>query len=170
MNEKNLVKADFYTSIIMMAFGIAVVVMALQMPTDFGRGSDLHSAPGVVPVLLGAIIAVLSFIMLIRSIVRTKGQVGISTTSFRAFIKDNTTFRIFSTITLCLLYFFLLGNLPFMLLTFLFIFVFIIFFELDLKVHIKSQIKIFVKAAIVAVCSSVAITMLFEQMFFVRLP
>jgi divalent metal cation (Fe/Co/Zn/Cd) transporter len=63
-----------------------------------------------------------------------------------------------------------LGNIPFMPLTFLFIFGFIIFYELDLKVHIKSQIKIIVIAAIVAVCSSVAVTMLFEQMFFVRLP
>jgi len=170
MTEKNLVKADFYTAIILMAFGITATVMALRMPTDFGRGSDLHSAPGVVPVLLGSIITILSLIMLLRSIVRAKGQVGISSASFGAFIKDTTTIRIASTITLCLLYFFLLGNLPFMLLTFLFVFAFIIFFEIDRTVSIKSQIKIFVKAAIVGVCSSVAITMLFEQVFFVRLP
>ena len=170
MTEKNLVKADFYFSIILISFGIAIIVMAMQMPTDFGRGSNLHSAPGVVPVLLGSIITILAFIMLIRSIVRTKGQVGISTSSFKAFIKDTTVHRIFSTITLCLLYFFLLGNIPFMILTFLFIFGFIIFYELDRKAHIKPQIKIFVVAAIVAVYSSVAITLLFEQMFFVRLP
>ena len=170
MTEKNLVKADFYTSIILMVFGITATAMALRMPTDFGRGSDLHSAPGVVPVLLGSIITVLSLIMLIRSIVRSKGQVGISSSSFWAFVKDTTTIRIVSTITLCLLYFFMLGNLPFMLLTFLFVFTFIVFFEIDRTVNIKLQIKIFVKAVIVAVISSVAITTLFEQVFFVRLP
>jgi len=170
MTEKNLVKADFYFSIVLITFGIAVVALALQMPTDFGRGSNFHSAPGVVPILLGSIITILSFIMLIRSIVRTKGQLGISTSSFKAFIKDNTVHRIFSTIAFGLLYYFLLGKLPFVVLTSLFIFAFIIFYELDLKVHIKSQIKVLVKAAIVAVISSVAITTLFEQLFFVRLP
>ncbi|MCL2380728.1 MAG: tripartite tricarboxylate transporter TctB family protein [Treponema sp.] len=170
MTEKNLVKADFYTSIIIMAASISATVMAVRMPTDFGRGSDLHSAPGVVPALLGSIITILCFVMLVRSIVRAKGRVGISPSSFAAFVKDATTIRIASTMAFCLLYFFLLGNLPFMLLTFLFIFSFIVFFELDLKVSAMSQIRIFVKAAIVAVCSSVAITMLFEQVFFVRLP
>ena len=170
MTEKNLVKADFYTSIILLTFGITVVAMSIQMPTDFGRGSDLHSAPGVVPFLLGSIITVLSLIMLIRSIMRTKGQVGISSSSFKAFMKDNTTFRIVSTIATCLLYFFLLGTLPFMVLTMLFIFGFIIFFELDPKTSIKSQFMIFIKAAIVAVITSVAVTMVFEQLFFVRLP
>jgi len=170
MTDKNLVKADFYTSIVLMTFGITVTAMAIRMPTDFGRGSDLHSAPGVVPFLLGSVITILSLIMLIRSIVRTKGQVGISGSSFKAFIKDNTTFRVILTIAFCLLYFFLLGTLPFMILTIFYIFGFIIIFELDLKTNMKLQIKIFVKAAIIAVIASVAVTMLFEQLFFVRLP
>ena len=170
MTEKNLVKADFYTSIILMAFGITATVMAVRMPTDFGRGSDLHSAPGVVPALLGSIITVLSLIMLFRSIARAKGRVGISSSSFGAFVKDSTTIRIVSTIALCLLYFFLLGHIPFMALTFMFVFAFIVFFELDRKASLRSQAKILIKAAIVGICSSVAITMLFEQVFFVRLP
>jgi len=52
----------------------------------------------------------------------------------------------------------------------LFIFAFIIFFELNMEVNVLRQIKIFVKAAIVAICTSVAVTLLFEQIFFVRLP
>lgn len=170
MTEKNLVKADFYTSIIIMAVSITATVLALRMPTDFGRGSDLHSAPGVVPILLGSIITILCFIMLIRSIVRARGQLGISPSSFGAFVKDTATIRIASTIAFCLSYVFLMGRLPFPVLTFLFIFGFIIFFELDLKVNVTRQTKILVKAAIVAVCSSAAITLLFEQIFFVRLP
>ena len=170
MTEKSLVKADFYTSIIIMTVSIAATVMAVQMPRDFGRGSDLHSAPGVVPALLGSIITILCFIMLVRSIVRAKGKLGIAPSSFKAFVKDSATMRIASTIAFCLSYVFLLGRLPFPLLTFLFIFAFIIFFELNMEVNVLRQIKIFVKAAIVAVCASVAVTLLFEQIFFVRLP
>ena len=154
----------------MMAVSIAATVMAIRMPTDFGRGSDLHSAPGVVPAMLGSIIALLSFIMLVRSIIRARGKLGIAPASFGAFVKDTATVRIACTIAFCLLYVFLMGRLPFMLLTFLYIFGFIIFFELDAKVSALRQIKIFVKAAIVAVCTSVAVTLLFEQIFFVRLP
>jgi hypothetical protein len=78
--------------------------------------------------------------------------------------------RIISAAALCFLYTILLGKIPFVALTFLFIFGFIVFFEFERKTPVKMQIKMFLAAVAVAVCSSAAIYSLFRYLFFVRLP
>jgi len=167
MTEKSLVKADFYTSIVLIAFGIAVTTLARRMPPI---PRDPYSAPGVLPTLLGIIIAGLGLVLLIRSIIRTRGKVGVSGASFKAFFEDTSTRRMIVTIVLCISYVVLLGEIFFLPLTFLFIFLFIVFFEYNFKMHIKTQIKKLLIAALVALCSSVAITMVFQYLFLVRLP
>ena len=44
------------------------------------------------------------------------------------------------------------------------------YIEYNFKMHIKTQIKKLLIAALVALCSSVAITMVFQYLFLVRLP
>ena len=166
MTEKNLIKADFYTSIVLMAFGIAVTVMAGQMPVI----RYAHSAPGLIPRIIGSAITVLSFTMFLRSIIKTKGRVGVSGASFKAFFADNTTHRIVITVVLCVAYALSFGKLFFPLLTFLYIFTFIIIFEYDRGIPLKARIKKLILAAIVAICSSVSIFVLFQYLFLVRLP
>jgi hypothetical protein len=167
MNEKSLAKADFYSSIVLMAFGIAATVLARRMP-EIPR--DPYSAPGVLPTMLGIIIASLGLVMLIRSIMRTKGKIGVSPASFRDFLNDGATRRMFVTIILCISYVFLLGKLLFPLLTFLFVFAFIFLFEYDRKSPFRPQLKKILMAALVAFCSSVSITLVFQYLFLVRLP
>ena len=170
MTEKNMAKADFYTSIVLMAFGISFTVMALQMPIMTGMGQSPHSSPGVVPAFLGVVITGLSLIMCIRSIVRTKGKLGVSGTAVKSLFTETATFRIISTIILCLAFAFLLGKIYFPLLAFLFIFGFIVFFEYDHKSPFKLQVKKLIIAAAVAICASAAITVLFQYLFLVWLP
>ena len=167
MNEKSLVKADFYTSIILIAFGITAITLARQMPPI---PRDPYSAPGVLPTLLGIIIASLGFVLLIRSIIRTRGKVGVSGSSFKAFLKDPSTSRMLITILLCISYVVLLGKLFFPLLTFLYIFVFIVIFEYDRNTPLKAQKKKLLIAVIVGICSAIAITAVFEYLFLLRLP
>ena len=162
-----MVKADFYTSVVLMAFGITATVMAFKMPVI---ERDPYSSPGVLPAVLGIIITALSFVMFIRSLVRSKGNLGVPIDSVKVFLKELTTIKMFVTIALCLLYVFFLGKVNFSVLTFLFIFIFIVFFEYDLKMSIKMQIKKLVIAGIVALLSSVIITLVFQFLFLVRLP
>ena len=161
-----MAKADFYTAIVLMAFGITAIVMALGMPVI----SDRYSAPGVLPIFLGIVIAGLSFIMFIRSLVRMKGKVGISLASVKDTIAATGALRIIATIALCLCYSFFLGKLLFPLLTFLFIFAFILFFEYDRKMPLKLQIKTILIAVLVAIITSAAVTAVFRYLFLVRLP
>ena len=166
MTEKNLVKADFYTSIILMVFGITVTVMAVRMPVISNR----FSAPGILPTILGIIITALSFIVFVRSIIRSKGKVGISGTGVKELLADIGVRRIISTTVLCVGYALLLGKLWFPVITFLFVLIFIVFFEYELKEPFKPQIKKILIAALVALIVSVSVTVVFEELFFVRLP
>ena len=167
MTEKNMAKADFYTAVALMAFGIAATVMARQMP-EMPR--DPYSAPGVLPAFLGLIITVLSLIMLIRSIARTRGRLGVSGESIKTVIRSAGVHRILVTIVLCLCYAYLLGKLMFPVLSFLFIFGFIVFFEYDRKTPFRPQIKKILVAALVALITSAMVTLIFRYLFLVRLP
>jgi len=167
MTEKNMARADFYTGIILMTFGITAIVMALQMPSV---PQDPYSAPGVLPIFLGVVITGLSTIMFIRSIIRTKGKVGVSGVSIKAFFADISTRRVIITTVLCVSYALLLGKVLFPLLTFIFIFVFIAVFEYDLKIPVMQQKKKIFIAALVAIISAISITSIFQYLFLVRLP
>ena len=167
MTEKNMVKADFYTAVVLMAFGIAITVLALKMPVT---AKNPYSAPGLLPGILGVIITGLSFIMFIRSIIRSKGKVGVQGASFKTFFNDIVTRRMIIAIILCISYGLLLGKLFFPLLTFLYNFIFIVFFEYDRNMPFKAQIKKLVIAAIIAICTAVLITAVFQYLFLIRLP
>ena len=167
MTEKTMIKADFYTSVVLMAFGITVTVMAVKMPVI---ERDPYSSPGVLPAVLGVIITGLSFFMLIRSLYRSKGHLGVPGNSVKSFLKEIATRKMIVTIVLCLLYVFLLGKVQFSLLTFLYVFIFIVFFECDRKIPVVQQKKKLLIAGIVAVLSAVLITVVFQYLFLVRLP
>ena len=167
MTEKSMARADFYTGIIMMTFGITVTVMAFRMPSI---PKDPYSAPGVLPIFLGVVISGLSLIMFVRSIVKTKGRVGFSRDSIAAFFADIGVRRVIITTVLCLCYALLLGKVLFPLLTFVFVFAFIVIFEYDRKTAFRPQIKKVLMALLVAVISSASITAVFQYLFLVRLP
>ena len=167
MTEKNMARADFYTGIIMMTFGITATVMALQMPKI---PKDPYSAPGVLPMFLGVIITGLSLVMFVRSIVKTKGKVGFSGDSVKSFVTDASVLRVAITALLCVSYALLLGKVLFPLLTFLYILVFILVFEYDRKTAFKPQVKKILIAVLVALITALSITAVFEYLFLVRLP
>jgi putative tricarboxylic transport membrane protein len=167
MTEEKMIRADFYTAIILMAFGLAAAGMALKMPLVQG---DPYSAPGLLPTLLGFVIFSLSFIMLVRSLRRSKGALRVKGGSIKAFVKDQSVRRISVTIAVCVLYAVLLGKIYFPALTFLFIFGFVVCFEYDRGVPFKGQIKKILIAALLAFTASAVVTLTFERLFLVRLP
>jgi hypothetical protein len=167
MTEKNMARADFYTALVLMVFGVTAVAIARKMPVIQG---ERYSAPGILPTLLGFTIFALSFIMFVRSLRRSRGAVWIKGTSFRAFLKDTATRRILLTIVVCVCYVVLLGKIYFPALTFLFIFGFVVCFEYDRETPFKAQIKKLMIAALLGLLVSVAVTLTFERLFLVRLP
>ncbi|MDD3981934.1 MAG: tripartite tricarboxylate transporter TctB family protein [Spirochaetia bacterium] len=170
MTEKSMVKADFVTSVIFIAMGIAILVLSIQMPTMADRNQSVYSAPGVVPGFIGIMITVLSFAMLIRSLKKKAIAEFREGAIPKGSLSQETTKRIIVTIVMCLLYAFLLGKIWFGIPTFAFIFAFILVFEYDLKKPISAQTKKLLVAALIAVITTAAVMVVFQKLFLVNLP
>ncbi|MDR1932504.1 MAG: tripartite tricarboxylate transporter TctB family protein [Spirochaetales bacterium] len=170
MTEKTMARADFYTALVLMAFGIAVTILALQMPPVTERGQSPYSAPGLLPTLLGIVITSLSAIMFVRSLRKIGKNAGVSRGAVKQFFSEEGTRRMCLTILLCLLYAVSLGRVLFPLTTFLFVFVFVLVFEYKLKESFTSQRKKVLLAAVLALCVSASVTGLFQYLFLVNLP
>ena len=170
MTEKSMAKADFITSIVLLAFGIAVVVMSIQMPTLADANQSKYSAPGIVPGFIGVMVTLLSLVMFIRSIKR-KGMVDmVPKGTVKNLFAQETTMRILKTTLICVAYTILLGKIWFPLATFLFIFAFIFLFEYDFKGAFKPQLKTVIIAFIIAVVATFLVTLVFQGLFLVNLP
>lgn len=163
-------RADFYTAIVLMAFGIAASVLALQMPPVTERGQSPYTAPGLLPTFLGIVIASLSFIMFVRSVRHIGRDVLPPEGAVKRFFGETGTRRMGITIFLCVLYSISLGSIYFPLTSFLFVFIFVLVFEYRLKEPFRTQIKKVLLAALLALCASAGITGLFQYLFLVNLP
>jgi len=170
MTEKSMVKADLITSILLLAFGIAILVISIQMPTMADRNQSIYSAPGVVPGFIGGMLIILSLSMLLRSLKNkaiAEFREGIIP---KGALSQITTQRILLTLSLCLGYAFLLGKLWFPIPTFAFVFAFIFVFEYDFKAALKPQAKKIVVATIIALITTTLVTLVFQKLFLVNLP
>jgi hypothetical protein len=170
MTEKSMVKADFFTAVILIVIGIAIVIISIQMPTMADRNQSVFSAPGVVPGFIGVMITLLSFSMLLRSIRKRALAELREGVVAKGSLNQESTKRILMTIVMCLLYAFLLGKLWFGIPTFAFIFAFITLFEYDLKKPFSAQIKKLLIAAVIAVLTTAAVMLVFQKLFLVNLP
>ena len=93
-------------------------------------GANPYSVPGIVPGLLGVIITFLSLILLGRSILQQGHQLQLTRTKIIAFFKDTSIKRVLLTILLGTIYGIgLLGRIPYVVATVLYVFTFITLFE-----------------------------------------
>jgi hypothetical protein len=171
MNEKQMRKADFITSIVLIIFGITISSMAVRMPRLEEKGINPYTAPGVVPGILGVIILFLSLIMFIRTIRQADYLPRFQKGNVKALLKDEGTVRLLISLALCLLYaLVLVGHIPYILATFLFTRGFILLFDLKFDKEEGSKRKIIIFAVIQAIISSAVISVTFQYLFLVDLP
>jgi hypothetical protein len=171
MQQKNMVKADFVTSIVLLLFGAAILVMSLQMPRFEGLGVNPYSVPGIVPGLLGVILLILSLILLIRSIIRKGYQLGLAIDIIRQYFTDPSTRNFLFALILSLAYgVLLLRRIPYALATGLYILFFILIFEYRPRENISSQKKTMLYSLVEAISVSAGVTLVFRYLFLVDLP
>lgn len=160
-----MLRADLVSSVILLAFGIAVVVESWRMPTMSHLGASPYSAPGLVPGLLGAAMALFAVILLARSVVGLRGGASVAATDWLGWFRAAVAF------VLCMVYAgFLVGNLPFWLATFLFVFAFILLFELWEEAQRSQWLRRLVASAVIAALTGLIVSYIFSEIFFVRLP
>ncbi|RKX74612.1 MAG: hypothetical protein DRP87_16480 [Spirochaetes bacterium] len=171
MQERDMPKADLVTSIVLIAFAVGVVWMSIEMPRLEHRNINPWTVPGLVPGILGVIIGFLGLILLFRSIKQKGYALELTGEKFITWVKKPASKRLWLTVLLTLAYAWgLIGRVPYLLATFLFIFAFIIIFEYNRGENKKKKVKRVVIAFITAGLAAGIVSAVFRYAFLVRLP
>jgi hypothetical protein len=159
-----MVRADFITSIVLMALGLATLEESLRMPRFAGAGESPYSAPGLVPGMLGVVIALLGLILCLRTLPSLRAGAA-------SVAQEGGWLRALAALALCGAYaVVMISRVPFWLATFLFVLAFILGFEFaDPEMRQRPWLRVGV-AVVVAAATSAAVSYVFQEIFFVRLP
>jgi hypothetical protein len=171
MEERNMPRADFITSIGLIAFGIAVLVLSIRMPRFEDQGVNRFSVPGIVPGFLGSILAVLGLVLFIRSIVRKGYRLGLDGAAIGRFFRAETTKRFALTILISVGYGWgLISRINYEVATAIYVFVFILVFDVKWRQGLATQWKKILVAAIIALLVGAVVGTTFRRLFLVNLP
>lgn len=162
-------RLDLYTAAVFLALGIAIICLALSMPTFYDRLQQIYTAPALVPTLHGTIIAVLSIWLGVRALRRGALRQPVGNTLAAREGYSNT--RLAISALLCLVYAAgLIGRLPFWVATTLFVAAFILLFEWRSGATPRQLVRGVAQAAAIGAGTGIAVTLVFEKLFLVRLP
>jgi hypothetical protein len=134
-------------------------------------GANPYSAPGVVPGFLGVTLLLLSIILLVRSILKNGYKLDVNRKKVVSFFKDEAIIRVFLSIFISVIYgAFLLGRMPYVLITFLYVIVFVTIFEYRFDKKFHGQEKTILFAFVQAILVAGIVAAVFRYVFLVKLP
>lgn len=187
-------RSDLGSSIVLILFGAFVAFESWRMPRFESIGGQLHSAPGLVPFILGAVIVLLGAIMLIRYLIHRESMAPTPTAveaastpgvadDQAAYIESSTggppvadlpppsNARMLWTLIFSAIFgIVLVGTLPFWLAVFVFVFVFIVWFERPAYKDARTTTTRVAIAGVIAAAAAFAVPFVFERVFLVNLP
>ncbi len=166
-------RADFWFGLALVVLGVVVAVESWRMPRLADLNVNPMTIPGLVPGMLGVVIALLGLVLFVRTVRtgswRTRREVS-TNDSPTAFLSDQTK-RFLVTLALCVGYAGgLVGSMPFWLATGIFVFLFVFIFEWRKSRTVTQHIMAVVAAALLAIIVAALVTYVFESVFLVRLP
>ncbi len=158
-------RADLITAAVLFCFGLGVVALCLRMPTFVEQSHTGLTAPGIVPGFHGVVITLLSLLLGLRAIRRGALRDG---SGGRALAAGDGR-RLFIAAVLGTLYAgFLVGRLPFWLASAVFVFAFTTIFEWEKGPG--GRLRRVIEAAAIGLATGIAVMLVFEKVFLVRLP
>lgn len=154
--------ADRLSAIVFAALGLAMAIGGYTMERLEIRRIHPGSIPGLVPMILG-VLMVICAVLLWRIATRNDPEARILT--------GGSWIRLALTAGICLVYaVVLIGWLPFLWSTVLFVFAFAAIFSWPEEAAGRQQIKALGGAAMLAVATAWGTSLLFSEIFLVRLP
>jgi hypothetical protein len=161
-------RADVVSGAVWLAIGLAVVAGAWQMDRLEKQGVQWFAAPGLVPGILGLFIVGAALIIVTRSIARLAHDRARAEVASPAWSARRTVL----TLGFCLAFAVgLVGHgLPFGVAAALYLFLHIFLLELPERRANGELLRGAVLAAAVAVAVAIAVTLVFQELFLVRLP
>ncbi|MDQ2082207.1 tripartite tricarboxylate transporter TctB family protein [Xanthobacteraceae bacterium Astr-EGSB] len=172
MQTRPLVRADLVTGAILAAFGLAAVAESYGMPRLAERNINPWTAPGVVPGMLGVIIALLGVILASRSLFAGAFHPQpVALSPEDAAEQRAGRWRLGMCSLLCFIYaVVLVGHIPFWLATGIFVLIFIIVFEWQANDEQPVRMRKLAFAGGIALLAATIIPYAFQNLFLVRLP
>lgn len=159
-------RADLWTAAVLLAFGLGVLALCLRMPTFVEQSHTGLTAPGIVPGFHAVVISLLAVVLGLRAIRR--GALRPGAAQGRA-LEPGDLRRLLTAAVLGTLYAGLLvGRLPFWMASALFVFAFTATFEWEKGPERRA--RRLAEAALLGLGTGVAVMLVFERVFLVRLP
>ena len=166
-----MIKADFVTGLAFVALGLAALVESLRMPRFAELGVNPYTVPGIVPGLLGVVIAALGAVLALRAARAGGWRLGPDIAALALPHRSESVQRLALALVLTFGYAVgLIGRVPFWLASALFVFAFIALFEWRAARDAKGRARALAVAAAEAALVSAAVTLVFRYVFLVNLP
>jgi len=163
-------RRDLQGGVAWTALGCVISVLSWQMDRMTQQGATLHTAPGLWPGIVGTALALLGGVLMFRSWRRAR-RIG-----WDAAEADATNYAAPSSFALATAMFFvyallLVGRgLPFWFSTALFVAAFVFVFQYRERKAKAATVRGLVVALACGALTALAVTYVFEELFFVRLP
>ena len=162
-------RTDLRTAAVVMLLGAAIAVLAWQMPTFKEQKGEIYTAPGLVPGLYGLVILTLGGWLAVRSL--SRGALSASGGERQAPPEGTSNTRLALAAGLCLVFCVgLIGRMPFWTSAAAFVTAFIVLFEWRGGESLMRRLTKIGTAIVQGVLTGVAVTLVFERIFYVRLP
>ncbi len=127
MEDNKLVKADFVVSLFLITFSIFIIVQSLLMPKYEAWG--FYAMPAMTPFIFGFLLLFLSLILLGRSLKGGGHRIRITRIQIADALRSSEVKRFSTFLGAIVVYFLLLGNLNFVIVTAAFLFSMMLFFK-----------------------------------------
>jgi len=157
-------RADLITAAVFLAFGLGIVALSLRMPSFVEQSGTGLTAPGIVPGFHGSMIALLAILLGFRAIRRGGWRAAAPAGTHSADLGRLALAAALGTAYAG----FLVGRLPFWLASALFVFAFTACFEWHLSAG--RRLRRLLEAAAIGLATGLAVALVFERIFLVRLP
>lgn len=167
-------RADFLFGLLWTGLGLAIAIGSWNMDRLENRGVDLYTVPGLVPGLLGIVLTIFGIVLSLRG---WHGRVALSAEEAEEVMPEEPKpaaepWRVGLALLLCLG--FGLGALghgpPFWLAAFVFLFLAILLFEYPDRRANGTVLRGAIQAAAIAAIAAFLVTLVFQEIFLVRLP
>ena len=169
MTHSRMVRADLATGAVLFVLAVAVIYGSWTMDRLEIRNINPWSAPGLLPGILGVVLAVLSGLLILQA--ARAGSPHVDAEDAEETQEPGATTRLVAAGALCLFFVVgLVGRMPFWLATTIFVFLFIAGFEWPITRPGRGRAMALASALIIAVATGVVTAYVFRDIFLVRLP
>jgi Tripartite tricarboxylate transporter TctB family len=163
-------RTDLWIALVFFVFSSAAAWLAFVMPRYADQKGEIYTAPGLVPGFYGIVMVLLSIWLGVRAIRQGALQARAKDAPARG-PGESLNLRLAMAAGLCLVFIIvLLGRMPFWLSSAIFVSAFTIIFEWQAGQPWTLRARRVAEAIVLGLVTGVAVMLVFEKVFYVRLP